>query len=372
MKRHIVIVRLFDSGGMNTHFKTLVRYLGKENMILVLENQKQIGFLKSIVTGAPVRKIRILPDLHGFAHLSYYFTTNIKEFFLIVRSIFMILLLSIGNLNADITISVAEPEKYLYLLWIPFLKVTYILHSEPKTVFTRFTTFTCNCRLGKKRRIVTVSNAMRHAICSNWHIAAGKQDFVKLIYNCAEETGVDRDDSSPLSEKKAVVTTMGHVDERKNPETWLKVAIAVTANHPDTEFLWLGNGPLLSDFEKATQTISCVSFPGAVENVVPYLKKSAIYYQPSLTEPHGIAVLEAMYNGLPCVVADTGGLPESVENGYNGIVVDPTNITENVNALKTLLDDVALRKSFGANGVKRYLALFSYDRFKEKMDEIYA
>lgn len=370
MKKHIVIAKLFDSGGSNTYFKNLISYLGKENVIVIVEHADQLIYLKNIIKDG-LFKTKIITDLHPYAHLQYRATTNIKEFFYIIKSLITIALLSVRFGFAPVTISCVEPEKYLYLFWLPFVKVNYVLHSEPHPVMSFFTTFTCNLLLSSNKKVITVSKSMQEIICRNWAIKRAKTQFVILIYNCLLEQDFKKT-HRVNNLKKLTVITLGHVDGRKNPDLWLLVAKKITSTYSNVTFCWLGNGPLLDQFKEETKHEGAITFLGLIENPQYFLEQSAIYYQPSIVEPHGIAVIEAMYYKLPCVVSNVGGLPESVKHNYNGIVVEVNNLLENVNAIIELLEDADKRSRYGQNGFKRYHELFSYAAFKEKMDAVYA
>jgi glycosyltransferase involved in cell wall biosynthesis len=114
-----------------------------------------------------------------------------------------------------------------------------------------------------------------------------------------------------------------------------------------------------------------IHFAGLIENPESYLSTAAIYYHPSLIETQGIAVIEAMSNKVPCVVSDSGGLPECVENNKSGYIVKAKDVDEHVDKICNLLDNKELRNSFGENGYRRYLNLFAFKSFKKEMDEIY-
>ncbi|MHB8206954.1 glycosyltransferase family 4 protein [Mucilaginibacter sp.] len=368
MKKHIIIVDLFEFGGINSHLKTLIKYFGKSNVILVLKNKDQLSYLKNI-DGAEGIQVTINSGLYPYAHLSYRFTTNIKELLQIIRSIIAIHCLSIKNGFADISISSVDPEKYLYLLWIPFAKVVYILHSTPDKRYSWFTTFTCNFTLGKRKKIITVSIANKNLICENWLISDRKKGLVDVIYNCV--LGSELKYTAHKESDQLTILTMGHVIEYKNPALWLEVAKQVTSRYCHVHFLWLGNGPLWDEFKVATEDCDRIFFKGAVTDPARYLKEAAVYYQPSLSETQGIAVVEAMYYYLPCVVSDTGGLPETVVHEYNGIVVNPTIIKDHVSAISTLLDNPARRVEYGLNSHQRVLDFYSFETFKAKMDALY-
>ena len=370
MKKHILIAKLFDSGGMNTHFQTLVYYLKAENIVLILEDEQQRHFLQK--TGlTDFRAIHVMPGLHGYAHLSYRLTTNIKEMLLITRTMLLIWWLSLINGMADVTVSAAEPEKYLYLLWLPFCQVIYILHSEPMTCMSAFTTHTCNRRLGCKKQIITVSNYMKQVICCVWGVIPTRAAFVVVIHNCISKEAVSSRATERQTSENIRITTMGHVDHRKNPAIWLEVAGLVTRRYPKVDFIWLGNGPLLSKYQQLTIGCDRITFAGKADEIQSCLEQTTIYYQPSLVEPHGIAVVEAMSAGLPCVVSQIGGLPESVEDGVNGRVVKPTDVLAHVDAIELLLKEQLLRSNYGDNSRKRYQFFFSYPQFSKKMDSVY-
>jgi glycosyltransferase involved in cell wall biosynthesis len=370
MSKHIIITKLFEFGGSNTHLKALIKYFGEENVVLLLEDQNQLGYLETLGFSSDL-KVKITSKLLAYAHLRYRFTTNIKEIFHIVRSIIAIQILSIRYGFADITISEVEPEKHLYLLWLPLSKVTYILHTTPNKKYTPFTSYTCNATLGKRRRILTVSNSNRDLICENWEVSPTKAPFISVVYNCLIEGEYKNALISHQKDNGQYVVTLGHVITYKNPSTWLEVAKIVTSKRENVHFIWIGNGPLWEDFKKATEKYERITFKNAVVDPSAFLKNSIIYYQPSLQETQGIAVVEAMYNHLPCVVSNVGGLPESVQHQFNGLLVHPTMVSEHVNAILSLIDDTALRKEYGLNAYNKCKKSFCFNSFKSSMDLIY-
>lgn len=369
-KKHIIIAKLFEFGGSNSHLKALIKYLGKENIILLLENEDQLPYLKNLgdTTGIIVK---IKQQLHGCAHLSNYFTTNIKELFKILKSVFAIQLLSFKYSYASVTICSVEPEKYLYLLWLPWGKVYYILHSTPNKNHTPFTSYTCNTNLSKRKRIITVSQSNKQLICENWDIA-NKEKFVNVIYNCLLNDNLNHvKTQTTKSNNKQHIVTMGHVINYKNPHVWLDVAKLVTSKYSNAIFIWLGDGPLLKEFKDATKMLDNIRFEGYKADTDMYLKSACIYYQPSLQETHGIAVIEAMANQLPCVTSNAGGLPESVQHQFNGLLLNAMDKQGQANAILTLLNDPNLSKQYGINGYLKYNELFSYESFKLNMDALY-
>jgi glycosyltransferase involved in cell wall biosynthesis len=368
-KKHIILIRLSEFGGSNTHLKALIKYFGEDNIILVLETEEERRYLKNITAGEDI-KTKIRPRLHKYACLENNFFSNFKELIKIIYSITAIKWLSLRYGGASVNISAIEPEKYLYLLWTPWCRFFYILHTTAGARYSASTTSTCNRMLSKRKMIITVSRANRQFICKNWGLSEKKEGFVKVVYNCLADEPADKVPVNKDYTLKTVVT-MGHVIDYKNPSLWLQVAMLVTENHQDARFIWLGNGPLLDEFTLAAKASTQINFPGFTKDTGRYLQMAAIYYQPSLFETQGISVIEAMANHLPCVVSNTGGLPESVKHEYNGLLVTPTDVQQHADAITKLLNDNNLRTQYGSNAYKRYQELFTYNAFRQNMDKIY-
>ncbi|MEM9287012.1 MAG: glycosyltransferase family 1 protein [Pseudomonadota bacterium] len=72
-----------------------------------------------------------------------------------------------------------------------------------------------------------------------------------------------------------------------------------------------------------------------------------IFFNPSETETFGNVTLEAMASGLACVCSKAGGTTDLVIDGQNGVLVAPGDAPAHAAALTTLLEEPALRESYG-------------------------
>lgn len=90
---------------------------------------------------------------------------------------------------------------------------------------------------------------------------------------------------------------------------------------------------------------------------------------PSRWEALGLVALEAMRAGLPVVASRVGGLPEVVEEGCTGLVIEPENPRVLVEALSSL-DQPTLRR-MGACARERFLRLFQVDRVVDELHHAY-
>ncbi len=103
-----------------------------------------------------------------------------------------------------------------------------------------------------------------------------------------------------------------------------------------------------------------VHFLKFVSSVQKILNISDLFLLPSEVESFGLAALEAMSCQVPVVAYRVGGLPEVVEDGRSGFLVDKGDIEVMSRFALLILEDEELSRRMGARG--RYLAV---NRFSE-------
>ena len=263
-----------------------------------------------------------------------------------------------------LVISTADPGRMSVAFYFP-APLLYILHTMPEKSFRLLPRL--YMRLGSMLNNLTiaVSRAAARSISINMGIPTDK---ISVVYNsCHLIQNKSKADSS-------IVLTVGHLVPYKNPHLWLKVAQQVIKSRFDVKFVWLGDGELLTSLREMVASLSLeelVLLPGHVPDPSQWYERSQIYFQPSLRESHGIAVLEAMAHGLPCVVADTGGLPESVVDNETGFICSPEDATGFTDRILNLFTDASLRLRMGTAGRLRIERCFSEAAQEQKILALY-
>lgn len=263
-----------------------------------------------------------------------------------------------------IVVSTGDPGRLSILLYFP-LPVLYILHSVPEKRFHRLPRWYLRVGSLLNNTVMTVSEAAARSISETMGILRSK---IEVIYNSSSVAEFRKESDTPL------VLTAGHLVEYKNPDVWLKVACLVLQNYPGSRFVWLGDGELLEVIRSKVNRMFLgdkILLPGYVSDPSKWYAQAHIYFQPSLRESHGIAVLEAMSHGLPCVVADAGGLPESVVNLSTGFVSQPDDATGFALRIMALLVDPGLRERMGSVGQQRVEKCFSEESQEQKIMALY-
>ena len=101
-----------------------------------------------------------------------------------------------------------------------------------------------------------------------------------------------------------------------------------------------------------------VTFVGPVgtEELPALLAQATVFALPTLAEPFGIAFLDAMACGVPCVGTRVEAVPEIVRDGETGLLVPPGDPVALAAALERLLRDPARARAMGARGRARVFA----------------
>jgi len=136
---------------------------------------------------------------------------------------------------------------------------------------------------------------------------------------------------------------LGHigalVQSHKGQMTIIQAARLAAESHPEWQFLLCGDGCDEQRFRDASSDLQNIELTGWIDNVGDYLQSLDVFLYPSLHEALGSTLLDAMQFGLPVVASNVGGIPEYIEDGVNGKLVEPADPEQLVDAIAALLAD---------------------------------
>lgn len=223
--------------------------------------------------------------------------------------------------------------------------------------------------LKKADRVVAVSQYVKDSLISCFHIEGEK---IIVNYNAVDlnrftvpRNNVDLD-MNPLR-----LICVGRLIEGKGIQTVVR-AVALCNNTIDVSLTIVGDGPYRIELERLVSELGIkerVFFVGNQNDVSRYLAEADIFiHTPLLEEGFGITVLEAMASGCVCICSKSGALPELVQDGVTGFLVEK----EDANAIYELgcqkqgrIDWVKIRE----RSIQR-AKLFSIELFAERLDRI--
>ena len=217
--------------------------------------------------------------------------------------------------------------------------------------------------------IKTYTNADKILFGSKFTLNRLKEIF-KLTDNqliLLSENGVDKDffekaNKHQKTSEKINLIFVGRLVSFKCPEIAIE---AVNRLKPEVkskiQFIVVGDGLERSKLEQQVQNLSLENigkFVGWVSNqeTIQYYSDADIFCFPSVRESGGAVVLEAMACGLPCIIANNGGIAEYVteETGFKIEPLSREYLTQEVtNKIELLVNNEDLRKSMSAKAIER-------------------
>lgn len=166
-----------------------------------------------------------------------------------------------------------------------------------------------------------------------------------------------------------VVGAMSYLIPWKGHEVFLRAAQRMLAVRPDLRlvivgepiFQWRDERDRLEAIARALGVADRVAFAGHREDAAAVLGAFDVFVVPSLFEPFGRVVIEAMAASRPVVASRAGGVPEIVLDGETGLLVPPGDDAALAEAVLALLGDEERARRLGAAGRRRVAEAFTLD-----------
>ncbi|WP_331234215.1 glycosyltransferase family 4 protein [Natronorarus salvus] len=220
------------------------------------------------------------------------------------------------------------------------------------------------------------SEAQAMDVFSDRQLSRYKEKFV-IFYK-----GIDTEEFKPSSDdangsEVFRVGTAALLVPRKGLDQFIDCAEQIIERRSDVHFYIAGDTPRDGDstYErrlrrrvKGAGIEDRVHFLGWVEEMPAYLNSLDLFVLPSHNEGIPGSVREALSTGLPVVATDVGGTSEVVINGKTGILVQPGETSELVEAVTHILENREVRKEMGARGRDHVTKSFSLKGYVDRYE----
>lgn len=175
---------------------------------------------------------------------------------------------------------------------------------------------------------------------------------------------------------EVLVTYVGRFDKEKGLDVLMNAIPDILKVRRDVKFVLAGKGEMDEHLRKWLQEVNLadrVMLPGYLSGSVlsHFYNVSDIHLVPSKYEPFGIVALESMVNGVPTIVANSGGLDEIVDHGSTGLKFTSGSAAELARAVLQLANDADLRARLGEAGRRKALEVYNWTRVSELTAEVY-
>ena len=153
-----------------------------------------------------------------------------------------------------------------------------------------------------------------------------------------------------------VLLTLARLTPTKGQDVVIKALPTVIKEHPDVVYLCAGTGhyrETLASLAVDHGVARNVIFAGQVsndENKYAYYDACDLFVMPSRFEPFGLAFLEAWHAGKPVLGGNRGGQLEIIEDGVDGVIVEPDDVAAVADSILGLVGNPSRLKEMGRRG----------------------
>lgn len=217
----------------------------------------------------------------------------------------------------------------------------------------------------KNKKYIAISHSIKKELIQNFQIS---EKNIRTIYH-----GVDSQYFCPPTTDEAIAARervrnelripkdalvllhTGALNQRKGVPLALEtIGVLKAEGFSNIHYIAVGAGDIkpLKKIATEEEISEYVHFIQHSKNIRDYYWASDVFFFPTVYEPFGLVILEAMASGLPCVVSPSAGGSELIEHEQNGILIenilDPVSMAQQ---LATLIKNPAQQKRFSANAI---------------------
>jgi glycogen synthase len=220
-------------------------------------------------------------------------------------------------------------------------------------------------------RVIAVSYKTKTQLIEKYGIDPQK---IEVVYNATDVPGeaATPEAGAPLRKKQKTVLFLGRLTQQKGPDYFLRAAQKVLSVEPDVKFVVAGKGDMLDELKELAAELGIrkkVVFTGFLKKnpVERAFRAADVYVMPSLSEPFGIAPLEALAHDVPVIISKQSGVAEVLRHVLK---VDFWDTEDLANKILAVLRYPPLAQTLRERGHEEVRQL-SWDDSARRIAEIY-
>lgn len=203
--------------------------------------------------------------------------------------------------------------------------------------------------LHRADKVIAVSQFTRGIVISRYGVPADK---VEVVYNGVERNGNWSVAPINIHRDEKIVLFLGRLTMQKGPEYFLYAAKKVLDVMDNVKFVMAGSGDLMHRSVELAAQLGIghkVLFTGFLrgDDVQRIFKLADLYVMPSVSEPFGIAPLEALDNDVPVIISKQSGVSEVLRHALK---VDFWDVNEMANKMVAVLKYPPLQMTLRSHG----------------------
>ena len=227
----------------------------------------------------------------------------------------------------------------------------------------------------KSDRIISVSNSVTDYLTGKYHINPEK---VTTLYNPAEKYQPTNDEEIMLLKKKhsiplnkSVILFMGRINNSKGYDVLIKAFKIVHLKLKDTILLLSGNDESRKIHYKSSSIDSHIKILKPNSESYKLYSIANILVLPSRSDSFPFVMIESGLFKKPFIGGNTGGIAEFIEDGINGLLVDPENPQVLAEKIIYLLNNQQIGRTMGEKLYEKVNRLCDYNNYFSEVEKIY-
>lgn len=222
-------------------------------------------------------------------------------------------------------------------------------------------------------RIIAVSDYTRNVLVERYGILKSRIDVVHNGVDARESGRPARRPAARRPVRERLVLFLGRITYQKGPEYFLETARLVLQSASNVRFVMAGSGDLFTQMVERAAEMGIgrfFHFTGALnrKQVAEIYRRADLYVMPSVSEPFGIAPLEAAAHGAPILISRQSGVAEVLQGALRSDFWDVRDMASKILfALNNRSLAGALRRRAG-----RDLRRITWNLCAEKLERLYA
>ena len=302
--------------------------------------------------------------------------SNLKKALYFAAQYARLLMAGIKEKPAAIHIHVSERgsvwRKSIVLLTFHKLGVKTVLHHHGAEFFDFYDN---SSAVGKRMIQKAMGMADLNLVLSGYHCKMMQERFpaakFKVLHNAIEPT-----DKSVYDTNVTGILFVGRLGQRKGTFDLVNALIALDDKLPaEIRYYFCGDGDteIVAQMFRQKDMEHRIAHIGwcSKEQLEEFYRQAMLFILPSYHEGLPMSLLEAMYAGIPCIASNVDGIPEVIQSGYNGLLVESGNVEQIKHCLMTLVQSKEQRATLGQMGYVTIEQKFMLDKHIEDLENMY-
>ncbi|MGC9454342.1 MAG: glycosyltransferase [Phycisphaerae bacterium] len=223
-------------------------------------------------------------------------------------------------------------------------------------------------------KVVCVSQLTKSIVTTRYGV---DPDRCEVVHNAVELPARSDMNMKPIRRDEKIVLFLGRITMQKGPEYFLQAAKKVIERYPKVRFVMAGSGDMMPRMIELAANLKIgghVTFTGFLrgDDVDRVFRMADLYVMPSVSEPFGIAPLEALSRNVPVIISKQSGVSEVLTHALK---VDFWDIDEMANKILGVLRHQPLQsalRQYGQIEVRRMTWRDSAAKLKQIYEELTA